>query len=188
MAGHSICPWWVGYILASPLRRLIQDPKSLLMPYVRPGMTVLEPGPGMGFFTLEIARLVGPSGRVIAADVQPRMIAALKRRARRAGLSDRIDARAVPPTSLAIDDLSGTVDFVLAFCVVHEMPAPGPFFAEAAGALKPGGTLLLVEPAGHVEDAEFAAEITAAERAGLSVVSRPPVRRSHSTLLKKPAE
>ena len=66
MAGCGVCPWWAGYILASPLRRLIQDPRSLLAPYVHPGMTVLEPGPGMGFFTLELARLVGPAGRVIA--------------------------------------------------------------------------------------------------------------------------
>jgi ubiquinone/menaquinone biosynthesis C-methylase UbiE len=72
--GHRICPWWLGYILASPLRRLLQDPAALLKPYVREGMTVLEPGPGMGFFTVELARHVGPSGRVIAVDVQPRMI------------------------------------------------------------------------------------------------------------------
>lgn len=64
MAQHSTCPWWVGYLLASPLRRLMLDPHAMLAPYVRPAMTVLEPGPGMGFFTLELARLVGPSGRV----------------------------------------------------------------------------------------------------------------------------
>jgi hypothetical protein len=65
MAGHGVCPWWVGYLLASPLRRLQYDPAALLAPYVRTGMTVLEPGPGMGFFTLELARRVGPSGRVV---------------------------------------------------------------------------------------------------------------------------
>lgn len=46
-----ICPWWLGYVLASPLRRWIQDPAAIIGPYVREGMTVLEPGPGMGFFT-----------------------------------------------------------------------------------------------------------------------------------------
>ena len=55
-------------------------------------MTVLEPGLGMGFFTLEIARLVSPSGRVVAVDVQRRMIEGLKRRARKTGLFDRIDS------------------------------------------------------------------------------------------------
>lgn len=187
MAGHSVCPWWIGYVLASPLRRLIQDPAAIVAPYVRPGMTVLEPGPGMGFFTLEIARLVGPSGRVIAADVEPRMIAGLKRRARKAGLVTRIDARVVPPTTLALEGLAGTFDFVLAFAVVHELPAPATFFAEASGALKPGGTLLLVEPAGHVQETEFAAELAAAGQAGLSVTSSPSFRRCRSAELTKPA-
>ena len=90
---HRVCPWWLGYLLASPMRRLMQDPGKLLAPYVREGMTVLEPGPGMGFFTLEIARLVGPSGRVVAVDIQPRMLSSLKRRAARAGLLERVDAR-----------------------------------------------------------------------------------------------
>jgi len=77
-----VCPWWIGYLLASPLRRRLgQDPVKILSPYVREGMTVLEPGPGMGFFTIPLARLVGPSGRVIAVDLQPKMIESLKRRA-----------------------------------------------------------------------------------------------------------
>jgi len=62
---HSVCPWWMGYLLACPLRRLWQDPANIVAPYVREGMTVLEPGPGMGFFTLELARRVGASGRVV---------------------------------------------------------------------------------------------------------------------------
>jgi SAM-dependent methyltransferase len=89
MTEYSICPWWAGYILASPMRKLAQNPARLLEPFVHTGMTVLEPGPGMGFFTLELARLVGPEGRVIAVDVQPHMIASLRRRAERARLIDR---------------------------------------------------------------------------------------------------
>ncbi len=121
--GERVCPWWLGYLLASPLRRLIQNPAEILSPYVREGMTVLEPGPGMGFFTIELARRVGPSGRVIAIDLQPRMIAGLRRRAAKAGVLDRIDARLAPADSLGIADLAGIVDFTLAFAVVHELPA-----------------------------------------------------------------
>ena len=75
------CPWCLGYLLASPLRRLMRDPTRILAPRIREGMTILEPGPGMGFFTLAMARLAGPSGRVVAVDIQPRMLAALERRA-----------------------------------------------------------------------------------------------------------
>ena len=76
-------------------------------------MTVLEPGPGMGFFTLEIAKLVGSSGRVVAVDVQPQMIEGLKRRARKAGLLDRIDARVVSPASMQVADLNAIADLCL---------------------------------------------------------------------------
>jgi len=123
-----VCPWWLGYFLASPLRGLVYDPASIVAPYVRSGMTVLEPGPGMGFFTLELARQVGTSGRVVAVDVQPRMIAGLKRRAAKAGVLERVDVRLAAPDSLGVGDLAGSVDFTLAFAVVHEMPAAGPFF------------------------------------------------------------
>jgi tRNA A58 N-methylase Trm61 len=70
----------------------------------------------MGFFTLELARLVGSSGRVIAVDVQPQMIAGLRRRARKAGLLDRIDTRVVPPTSMGLDDVKGAVGLRVRLC------------------------------------------------------------------------
>lgn len=184
MAGR-VCPWWLGYLLASPLRRWMEDPSRILTPHVRAGMTVLEPGPGMGFFTLDLARLVGPSGRVVAPEMQPRMIAGLKRRAARAGLAGRVEARQVPSQTLGVDDLAGSVDFALVYAVVHEMPDAARFFQEAAAALKPGARLLLAEPAGHVKSAEFEEELVLAARAGLEVEERPRIRRSHGALLKK---
>lgn len=119
MAEH-VCPWWLGYLLASPIRRWGQNPEELLAPYVREGMMVLEPGPGMGFFTLPMARMTGPAGRVVAVDIQPRMLDSLKRRARKAGLTGRIETRLAQPDSMGIGDLKGAIDFVLAFAVVHE--------------------------------------------------------------------
>ena len=56
---HHVCPWWLGPILAGPIRRLIESPTRLLGPLVRSGMTVIEPGCGMGFFTLALAETVG---------------------------------------------------------------------------------------------------------------------------------
>jgi SAM-dependent methyltransferase len=150
-------------------------------------MTVLEPGPGMGFFTLDLARLVGPRGRVVAVDVQPRMLAGLRRRARRAGLLDRIDARLTTGDTLGVGDLEGRVDLVLAFAVVHEVPDAARLFAEAASALRPGGRLLLAEPAGHVSEEEFAATLAAAAGAGLRLESRPAIRRSRAVMLVKPS-
>jgi SAM-dependent methyltransferase len=182
---QRVCPWWLGYLLASPIRRLLEDPEKVLAPYVREGMTVLEPGPGMGFFTLPLARRVGASGRVVAVDIQPRMIAGLKRRVARAGLLSRVDARVVAADSMGLTDLAGAVDFALAFALVHELPAVEPFFAEVAQASKPGAGLLFVEPSGHVKPPLFEEELQAAAKAGFELRDRPSIRRSHAALLKK---
>ena len=48
---ERVCPPWVGYLLASPIRLLLHNPRKILSPYVGDGMTVLEPCPGMGFFS-----------------------------------------------------------------------------------------------------------------------------------------
>jgi ubiquinone/menaquinone biosynthesis C-methylase UbiE len=185
MAEHRTCPWWLGYFLICPARRLLQKPAEILEPYVREGMTVVEPGPGMGFFTLELARLAGPSGRVIVVDVQPPMLARLGRRAARAGLAERLDMRLAQSDSMGLQDVTGSADFVLVFAVLHEMPSDRSFFRQAADVLKPGGRLLLAEPAGHVKPLRFEAELAAAAEAGLELVERPAIRRSHAALLKK---
>ena len=62
MAEH-LCPPWVGYLLLNPLRRLLENPDKMLGQFVQDGMVVLEPGCGMGYFTLPLARMVGPEGR-----------------------------------------------------------------------------------------------------------------------------
>lgn len=183
---HRVCPWWIGYLLVNPLRRLRQDPSAIVGPYVEGGMTVLEPGCGMGFFTLEIARRVGAGGRVIALDLQPRMLAALERRARKAGLADRIEPRRVGPDRLDVGDLEERVDFALAFAVVHEMPDAFGLFQEVLRALRPGGKLLVSEPRGHVSEREFSATVTAAERAGFRVDARPAIASSRSVVLLRP--
>ncbi len=183
---HRVCPWWLGYFLLVPLRRLWQDPREILAPFVTSGATVLEPGPGMGFFTLELARRVGPSGRVIAVDVQPKMLDALRRRARRAGLEGRIEARLAAESSLGVDDLAGKVDFVLAFAVVHELADARGFFGDVAKALVAGGRILVAEPSGHVSEEELGKTLETAARAGLQLVERPAVRASRTALLMRP--
>jgi tRNA A58 N-methylase Trm61 len=184
--GERVCPWWLGYFLISPIRRWgAGQPEKLLAPSVREGMTVLEPGPGMGFFTLPLARLVGSTGRVIAVDVQARMLNSLRRRALKAGLARRIETRLAPPESMCIGDLAGKADFVLAFAVVHETPSAEVFFQEAGAALKEDGRLLFAEPEGHVSTAQFAQEMYAARQAGFERLERIEVRRSQAALLVK---
>ncbi len=183
-SGH-VCPWWLGPLLASPLRRLIESPEQLLGPHVKPGMTVLEPGCGMGFFTLPLARLVGPAGKVICVDVQPRMIDGLRRRARRAGLLDRIESSVCVADDLGLEKWQERVDQAIAINTVHETGDAARFLEQIAAALRPGGTLLLVEPRGHVSREAFATTLAAAERVGLSEKDRPATRRKLAALLVK---
>lgn len=180
---HRVCPWWIGYLLLSPLRRWGQNPRRILEPWVGSGMTVVDVGSAMGYFTLPLAELVGPTGRVVAVDLQARMLRTLERRARRAGLSDRIEMRRCTADSLGLADLAGRVDFALVFAVAHEVPDVARLMAELAAVLSPQGRALLAEPSGHVSAEEFAASIAAAEAVGLTVESQPAVARSRAVLL-----
>jgi SAM-dependent methyltransferase len=146
-------------------------------------MHVLEPGPGMGFFTLELARRVGPTGRVVAIDLQPRMLAGLQRRARRAGLADRIETRLAARDSLGVADLAGTIDLVLAFAVVHELPDAYRFFAEIRPTLSAGGRVYVAEPTGHVSKAELERTFAAAARAGFRAAPGKDLPRMTTALL-----
>lgn len=178
------CPWWLGYVLASPIRKLFQNPSELVAPYVDEGMVVLEPGCGMGFFTLELARRVGASGRVVAADVQPKMLTGLRRRAQRAGLLDRLDIREVGKDRLGVADLAGQVGFVLAFYVVHELANPAGFFDEVRTALSAAGRLLIVEPHAHGGgDTGFRDSLDLAGQSGLVVLDRPAYKRNQAAVL-----
>jgi ubiquinone/menaquinone biosynthesis C-methylase UbiE len=137
----------------------------------------------MGFFTVELARLVGERGKVIAVDLQPKMLAGLAKRLDRAGLSGRVELRNARPDALGIDDLKTEIDFALAFYLVHEIADKRRFFDEVREALKPDAPLLLVEPKGHVRRSAFDATVAVAEEAGFAVQARSVTRRGHSALL-----
>ena len=186
MADH-VCPVWIGYLLASPLRRLFQDPARILGPFARPGMIALEVGPAMGFFSVPLARLVGPAGRVVCVDAQRELLDGLARRAAKAGVAERIDARLCTDDGFALGDLGGAIDFALAFAVVHELPRQSPFFEAVFRALKGGARLLVAEPTGHVPPDAFAETARAALAAGFTALEPPRVRSSRVLLLEKPA-
>jgi 2-polyprenyl-3-methyl-5-hydroxy-6-metoxy-1,4-benzoquinol methylase len=184
MSQH-VCPVWVGYLLLSPVRKLITNPDRILRPYVRSGMTVLDAGTAMGFFSLPLARLVGESGHVVCVDLQEKMIASVKKRAAKAGLDARMEYRVCTQDSLAIDDLAGTLDFAIAIAVVHEVPDARRFLTGIFNALKKGGSLLFSEPAGHVSGDEFNGSLSLARAVGFDIRETRKIIRSHSALLTK---
>ena len=104
---HFVCPWFMGYVLICPLRKLWLNPRKLLIPYVRPGMTVLDVGCAMGFFSLPMAEMVRPEGRVVCVDLQEKMVRKLKRRAEKQGL--------LKPGMEIIEPTSGNTGIALSF-------------------------------------------------------------------------
>lgn len=166
--------------MINPLRRWVQNPEKILAPYIHEGMTVLEIGPGMGFFTIPAAGMVGKSGRVIAVDIQEKMLTALARRTERAGLAERVVTRLCKEDDLAVSE---PIDLCLALNVVHEVPNPRSLFLQIREILKPTGRLFLAEPAGwHVSDEEFQDTLSLARAIGFRLVGGPKMRRSRTAL------
>jgi ubiquinone/menaquinone biosynthesis C-methylase UbiE len=176
---HHVCPWWLGYVIDNPIRRWIHPPK-MLGEWVAPGMTVLDVGCGHGLFSLGMARLVGPEGKVIALDMQERMLDVVRARADKAGLDGRVDTRRAEAPGLGLDE---RVDFVLAFYVVHEVLDQEGLLRELAGALRPSGRLLLAEPVIHWPRSHFDEQLKMAAEFGLELLEEPRIRFSHAALL-----
>ncbi|MBI5583608.1 MAG: class I SAM-dependent methyltransferase [Deltaproteobacteria bacterium] len=175
-----VCPWWLCFTFDNPLRRLIHNPEAILGPYVRPGDRVIDVGAGMGYFSIPLARLVGGTGQVTAVDLQPQMLSALVKRARRLGVAERITTHLATPDSLG---RQAPADFILAFWMVHEVPDQRAFLTEILQMLKPAGRFLLVEPKIHVSGKNFLRTLETAKEVGFLLRESPKIRWSHSALL-----
>ena len=178
-----VCPWWLAYTFDNPLRRLFDPPQKALGPYLSPGMTVLDVGCGFGHFSIGAARLVGPSGHVTAADLQPEMLAKTMARAKKLGLDAVIEPWRCEPDRIG---WTGQADFAVAGNVLHETPDLAAFLSELLTLLKPGGILYVTEPGLHVNRRAFAREQETAERAGFKVEKLPGVLPARRALFRKP--
>ena len=182
MPDHHLCPVALAGMLDNRLRRWLQDPVPILRPYLREGMTVLDLGCGPGFFTVEIARMVGPGGRVIACDLQSGMLARLERKISATELAARITLHRCGEREIG---WRGQADFILAFYVIHEIPEQQALFAELGSILLPDGKLLMVEPLLHVPARAFARTLALAEAAGFRHGIGPKVIFSRTAVLSR---
>jgi ubiquinone/menaquinone biosynthesis C-methylase UbiE len=156
----------------------------MLAPYIESGMTVLEVGPAMGFFTIPMAVLVGDGGCVIAADLQPKMLAGLRRRAT-ATCRENIIFHQCRADSLCLEECRQQVDFTLIFWMLHEVPDAPRLIKEVYETMLPRGRLLFVEPWLHVRRAAYDRNVETIEKTGFDVVGRPEIAFSFSTLFCK---
>jgi len=154
----------------------------MLSPYVHPGDTVLDIGPGRGYFTIPMARLAGETGRVIAIDIQQPMLDRVRINAEKAGVSERITCSLVHDSDLG---LNAEVDFVLAFWMVHEVPDKEDFLRSIHSALKPAKKLLIAEPYLHVSKTMLDDTVRIAQKVGFMVIDTPEYFFSRSAVLQK---
>jgi len=120
------------------LRRLISPPKKRLSKFVSAGVAVADVGCGPGHFTIPIAELVGPEGKVYAADSDPKSVQVLKGKLDGAETRRRVQAEIASAANLEFVP-SASVDFVFANDVLCCMADHAGAVAEIKRILKPQG-------------------------------------------------
>jgi ubiquinone/menaquinone biosynthesis C-methylase UbiE len=136
-------PEFLANLIDNPLRRRIQPPSEMPLRHgIEPGMQVLEVGPGNGRYTVETARRVGGSGKVMAIDIEPKMIERVLHRAQAEGVGN-LEARVANVYQLPFAD--GAFDAIYLITVISEIPEPARALREFYRVLSPSGTLAFSE-------------------------------------------
>jgi ubiquinone/menaquinone biosynthesis C-methylase UbiE len=180
---NRVCPVERANSLDNKVRRYLQNPKKILKPFVNEGMNVLDIGCGPGFFSIELAKLVGNSGKVFAVDLQEGMLQKIRDKIKGTELEERITLIKSEQVKFTVPE---KVHFILAFYMVHEVPDKNKLFEALINVLDDNGNFLLVEPKlFHVSHKEFNATLQMAEMAGFKISNGPKLLFSFSAILKK---
>ncbi len=163
----KVCPWWLYPLLDNPIRRWFNSADSILGEYLQEGMSFLDLGCGGGRYAIGGARLVGEQGRVVALDIQQKMLDMVEQKVAAEGLAGVVELHLAEQDSL---NLKEEFDFILAMCMVHETPDYTEFFRQVKAVLKLKGRMLVVEPIFHVSQKTIQIEVEAAKSVGLKYV------------------
>jgi ubiquinone/menaquinone biosynthesis C-methylase UbiE len=167
-------------LLEEPSRDGWQKPTQVVPALkLEPGDVVADIGTGSGYFVPYLSAAVGPSGLVLAVDIQPEMLAFVERKVGELGLTNVItvlsqeaDTRLEPES----------VDLVLMVDVYHELGSPSSLLSNIRSALKLGGRFAIIDFKRHKEAAEIGPPlnhrvpqervISELKRAGFELVER----------------
>lgn len=180
--GRHVCPWWFAYTFDNPLRRFFHKPESIFSPYLKEGMTAIDIGCGMGYFSIGMAKIVGEAGKIISVDLQQKMLDTLMKRAKEAGVSNRITPVLCDENDIAIHE---KVDFALTFWMLHETPGESHLLQQVHSILKKKGKLLLAEPKLHVSLANYKKTLATARELGFQLIDEPFIYFSYAAILEK---
>ncbi len=145
--------------LDSRLRRIMQNPHKILKKYIQPEMTVLDLGCGTGYFTLELAKLVGLGGKVVAIDVQSGMLDLLKQKIQGTELTKQIE-------------------------IFQEIKYIDKIISELSTIVKSETQILISEQKFHVSKQTFELIIKKMENNGYKVVEKPKIFLSRTVIMK----
>ena len=174
-SGH-VCPHQFGFMLDNWFRKIFQQPKKIVGEYIKPDDTVIDMGCGPGFFTVDMAKMVGKKGKVFAVDLQEHML----KKAIRHNVIDRIAFHQCGSDSIGLDQKA---NFILCYYMVHETPNPKAFLQEIKGMLCKNGTVLIVEPKFHVSKQAFESMLADAEEIGFQSHKFPKKKGGRSVVI-----
>lgn len=177
-----VCPVGMAGSLDMRIRRWVQNPQKILKPFIEEGMTVLDLGCGPGFFTLDMAYLVGESGQVIASDLQEGMLQKVREKVKGKEVEKRIKLHKCGEKKIGVRE---SIDFILLFYMIHEVTDKEEFFQEIGDILKDNGKILMVEPPLHVSKTAFEKTLLVAEKTGFYHEAGPKVFFSRTAVLMK---
>lgn len=136
-------PEFAANIIDNPIRRKFQPPfETAIRHGIKPGMRVLEIGPGNGTYTIGAARRVGPDGEIVAIDIQPKMIERVQNRIALEGIGN-IKAQVANVYDLPFEDAS--FDLITMIAVINEIPDIPKALAEFHRVVRPDGKLVTSE-------------------------------------------
>ena len=183
MAKHHYCPLWLAGLLDSKLRRILHNPQKILKPYIKKGIVALDIGCGPGVFTIEMAKLLEGSGKVIAVDMQEGMLEIIRKKVAGTALENSIVLHKCSQEQLNIKE---NVDFALMFYMVHEVPSKDKLFDEVLPLINKNGLLMIVEPNNHGFNKKLFHKMTEDIKArGFEEYDRPKITFSRGVVLRK---
>ena len=176
------CPWWLAYTWDNRIRKIFHNTDVILKPYMNSGITALDVGCGMGYFSIHMAEYIGENGKVISVDIQKEMLNILKKRSERYGFENIIK----PILSHGdLSDIRERIDFALNFWMLHEVDSQEKLVKQIYDLLNTGGKYLISEPKIHTSNKYFESIIEMCREFGFSVAAYPEITFSRSVLLSK---
>ncbi len=178
----DVCKHSHSFALDNFIRRFFQNPDKIVGEYINKGDIVIDLGCGPGFFSIDMAKMVGAKGKVYSVDLQKEMLEKVKTKAVRQNLMNQVVLHQCGQDNIGLEE-NIKADFMLAFYMVHETPDAINFLKEAKNHLKKDGLFLIVEPLFHVPKEKFMTISNHAKALGFKVIGNPKKKGGRSLLL-----